>query len=68
MISKVLEENRKKSIAQLNKSENDIAVHLKENYNMTAIQKMLRECIELKGKLFNRRVTEFLKICGDVDS
>ena len=68
MISKVLEENRKKSIAQLNKSENDIAVHLKENYNMTVIQKMLRECIELKGKLFNRRVTEFLKICGDVDS
>ena len=68
MISKVLEENRKKSIAQLNKSENDIAVHLKENYNMTVIQKMLRECIELKGKLFNRRVTEFLKICRDVDS
>ena len=68
MISKVLEENRKKSIAQLNKSENDIAVHLKENYNVTVIQKMLRECIELKGKLFNRRVTEYLKICGDVDS
>ena len=68
MISKVLEENRKKSIAQLNKSENDIAVHLKENYNVTVIQNMLRECIELKGKLFNRRVTEYLKICGDVDS
>ena len=68
MISKVLEENRKKSIAQLNKSENDIAVHLKENYNVTVIQKMLRECIELKGKLFNRRVTEYLKICRDVDS
>ena len=68
MISKVLEENRKKSIAQLNKSENDIAVHLKENYNVTVIQKMLRECIELKGKLFNRRVTVYLKICGDVDS
>ena len=29
---------------------------------------MLSECIELEEKLFNRRVTKFMKICGDVDS
>ena len=29
---------------------------------------MLSECIELEEKLFNHRVTKFMKICGDVDS
>ena len=57
LITKVLEENRKNLTAQLNNSENNIAVYLKENDNMTVIQKMLSECIELEGKLFNRRVT-----------
>ena len=35
---------------------------------MTVIQKMLSECVELEGKLFNRRVTKFMKIHRDVDS
>ena len=34
---------------------------------MKVIQKMLSECIELDEKLFNRRVTKFMKICVDVN-
>ena len=68
LITKVLEENRKSLTAQLSNSENNIAVYLKENDDMTVIQKMLSECIELEGKLFNRRVTKFIKICRHVDS
>ena len=68
LITKVLEENRKSLTAQLNNSENNIAVYLKENDDMSVIQKMLSECIELEGKLFNRRVTKFMKICRHVDS
>ena len=51
LISKVLEENRKNLTAQLNNSENNIAVYLKENDDMTIIQKMLSECIELERKV-----------------
>ena len=35
---------------------------------MTVIQKMLSGCIELEGKFCNRRVTKFMKTCGNVDS
>ena len=68
LITKVLGENRKSLTAQLNSSENNIAGYLKENDDMTVIQKMLSECIGLEGKLFNRRVTKFMKICRHVDS
>ena len=51
LICKVLEENRKNLTAQLNNSENNIAVYLKENGDMTVIQKMLSECIELERKV-----------------
>ena len=68
LITKVLEENRKDLTAQLNNSENNIAVHLKENDDMAVIQKMLSEFIRLEGKLFNRRFTKFKKIRRDVDS
>ena len=43
----------------MNGSENNIAVYLKENDDMTVIQKMLNE---LGGKLFNRRVTKLMII------
>ena len=56
LITKVLEEKSKNLTAQLNNSENNIAVYLKENDNMTVMRKMLSECIELERKLFNRRV------------
>ena len=44
-------------------------MYLKENDDMTVIQKMLCEGnIELEEKLCNSRVTKFMKICGDIDS
>ena len=54
--------------AQLNNSESNIAQYLKENDEMTVIQKMLGKCRKLKGKLFDRRITKFMKISGGDNS
>ena len=54
--------------AQLNNSESNIAQYLKENDEMTVIQKMLGKCRKLKGKLFDRRITKCMKISGGDNS
>ena len=46
-----LEQNRKNLTMQLNDSESNIAVYLKGNDDIEVIQKTLRECTELEGKL-----------------
>lgn len=46
-----LEQNRKNLTMQLNNSESNIAVYLKGNDDIEVIQKTLRECTELEGKL-----------------
>ena len=45
-----LEQDRKSLTMQLNNSESNIAVYLKGN-DIEVIQKTLRECTELEGKL-----------------
>ena len=62
LITKVLQKARVNLRVQLKNSENNIAVYLKENYDTTVIQKMLSEHMEMEGKLFNHRVTKFIKI------
>ena len=62
LITKVLQKARVNLRVQLKNSENNIAVYLKENYDTTVIQKMLSEYMEMEGKLFNHRVTKFIKI------
>ena len=46
-----LEQNRKNLTMQLNNSESNIVVYLKGNDDIEVIQKTLRECTELEGKL-----------------
>ena len=46
-----LEQDRKNLTMQLNNSESNIAVYLKGNDDIEVIQKTLRECTELEGKL-----------------
>ena len=46
-----LEQDRKNLTMQLNNSESNVAVYLKGNDDIEVIQKTLRECTELEGKL-----------------
>ena len=46
-----LEQDRKNLTMQLNNCESNIAVYLKGNDDIEVIQKTLRECTELEGKL-----------------
>ena len=51
LITKVLQKARVNLRVQLKNSENNIAVYLKGNDDIEVIQKTLRECTELEGKL-----------------